>query len=307
MLGLTAYFDESGDANDPTRRFMGIAGLCAPEEKWTAFDEKWQAILDDQCGGKWFHMELFAAREGIFKGWDESRRRKLLGALTGAIAESEARPFGAVVSLEAYEYLAKAFPGVEAFWGEPYHLCFQDVTRAAAIQAMEHSWPFKEGVEQVAMVYAQQERYGTITSKPGASREQMGRAESLWYSIKDANPHFGQWMGAYASARPNNLSFLQAADLFAYELVHEFENQANPARASDSMRWALAHLLPSNSRNFLHKFYGLEQLIELLLDNNRLAVTEEQASAGSINSSLSRIDMRDMLFRRVCERRNRGN
>ena len=306
MLGLTAYFDESGDADDPRSRFVGLAGLCAPEAAWSTFHEKWQAILDDQCEGEWFHMELFAHRQGTFAGWDEPRRKKLLGALVKTIAETNARPFGAVVALDAYEYLAGIFPGVEEFLGEPYHLCFQDVTRAAAIQAMEFSWPFTEGVEQVAMVYARQEHYGAITSETGTPREQMGRAERLWYAIRDFNPHFGQWMGSYASGSPKDLTFLQAADLFAYELTHEFENRANPKRVADGMRWALAQLLPVGSRDFLHNFYGLEQLVELLLDNHRLAVTEDQARAGSINSSLSKIGMRDMLFQRMYDRKSRG-
>ncbi len=251
-------------------------------------------------------MELFANQQGMFKGWNEPRRRKLLSALVTTIAETNARPFGAVVSLDAYEYLTKTLSGVDKFFGEPYHLCFQDVTRAAAIQAMEYSWPFTEGVEQVAMVYARQEHYGAITSTLGTPKEQMGRAESLWYAIKEANPHFGQWMGSYSSGSPKDLTFLQAADLFAYELIHEFENRANPMRATDGMRWALAQLLPAGSRNFLHKFYGLEQLLELLLDNNRLAVTKDQAYAGSINSSLSKIAMRDQLFQRMYDRKRKS-
>lgn len=171
---------------------------------------------------------------------------------------------------------------------------------------MEHSWPFVEGIEQVAIVYARQERYGAISSKSGTPPEQMGRAESLWYAIKNANPHFGVWMGAYKSGSPKEQPPLQAADLFAYELVHEFENRANPRRASDGMRWALAQMLPSDSRNFLHKFYGLEQLIDLLLDNNRLAVTHDQACAGSTNSSLGNIAMRDLLLKRMYMRRIKG-
>jgi hypothetical protein len=78
MLGLTSYFDESGDAEDPKCRFVGIGGLCAPEEKWTAFEGKWRAALDEHCRGEWFHMELFAARQGIFEGWEEPRQKSFL-------------------------------------------------------------------------------------------------------------------------------------------------------------------------------------------------------------------------------------
>jgi len=303
MLGLSAYFDESGHVDDPRCNFVGLGGLCAPEAHWVKFHEKWQAILDDQCDGRWFHMEAFANRVGIFEGWEETRRRDFLGSLIQTIVEAEARPFGAVVSIRAYDYLVSLLPGVESFFGKPYHLCFQDVTRAAALQAMEYSWPFAEGIEQVAMIYARQKSYGAISSEAGTPREQMGRAENLWYAIKEANPHFGQWMGSYASGTPQDLTFLQAADLFAYELTHEFENRVN--RPDDDMRWALAQMLPAGGRNFLHKFYAVPQLIELLLDNNRLSVTEDQKSAGSINSSLTNIALRDMLFERMLDRKKK--
>jgi hypothetical protein len=129
----------------------------------------------------------------------------------------------------------------------------------------------------------------------------MGSAESLWYWIRDANPHFGRWMGAYSSARPDDLNQLQAADLFAYELTHEFENRIN--RPGDKMRWALAEMLPGSWRNFLHKFYGVPQLVDLLIDTNRLNVTDDQRSAGSTNASLNNIMHGDLLISRMYQRR----
>ena len=122
--------------------------------------------------------------------------------------------------------------------------------------------------------------------------------------IKEINPHFGQWMGSYASARPEDSNFLQAVDLFAYELTHEFENRLN--RPQDGMRWALAQMLPGSWRNFLHKFYGVPQLLDLLLENNRLDVTENQRYGGSTNASLNNIMHRDLLFQRMYERKRKN-
>jgi hypothetical protein len=122
MLGLTAYFDESGHADDPRCRFVGIGGLCAPLAAWEEFDEKWQGILDDQCGGQPFHMKEFSFGEGQFKEWSKPEREKLLGALVKTIKESKARPFGAVVSLDAWDFVCKSIPGIDKFLGEPYHL-----------------------------------------------------------------------------------------------------------------------------------------------------------------------------------------
>jgi hypothetical protein len=310
MLGLTAYFDESGHADDPRCRFVGVGGLCAPLATWEAFDEKWQEILNEQCGGHPFHMKAFSFGEGHFKGWDKPRREKLFGALVKTIKESKARPFGAVVSLDAWDYLCKAIPGIDKVLGEPYHWCFQDATRAATVSLLEHSIDHLddsmefENKESVAMVYARQKEYGTITSPTGTARESMGRSENLWYAIKDANPYVGRWMGSYASESPDDLNFLQAADLFAYELVHEFENRVN--RPADDMRWALSELLPGSWRSFLHKFYGLPQILDRLIEDNILNVTEEQRYGGSTNASLDNIMHRDLLFARMYGRRNKN-
>jgi|GEM_PF-6849139 len=152
------------------------------------------------------------------------------------------------------------------------------------------------------MIYAHQKEYGTISSPEGSPIENMGSSERLWYWIKDANPHFGKWMGTYASNSPDNLNFLQAADLFAYELTHEFENRVN--RPRDTMRWGLSEMLPGTRRDFLHKFYGVPQLLDLLIKSNRLNITENQRNAGSINASLTNIMHGDLLSSRMYAKRN---
>src|SRR5271170_6582572 len=79
MLGLSAYFDESGDAEDPKCHFVGMAGLVAPSKAWEDFDGKWQAILDEHCGGKPFHAKDFAYQSEPFNGWAKGKREKFLG------------------------------------------------------------------------------------------------------------------------------------------------------------------------------------------------------------------------------------
>lgn len=130
--------------------------------------------------------------------------------------------------------------------------------------------------------------------------QNMGRAESLWYAIKEANPHFGKWMGSYASALPEELNFLQAADLFAYELTHEFENRIH--RPNDPMRWALAELLPGSWENFLHKFYGVPQLLELMSESGFLGPRDSRHGL-STHTSMNNIMHRDLLFSRMYHRR----
>jgi hypothetical protein len=313
MLGLSAYFDESGHSEDPHCRFVGMGGLIAPESAWTEFEQKWQAVLDDQCEGHWFHMKDFASGYGIYAGWGKERKERLLGSLVKTVRESGARPFGAVVSLDAYETVCRGLPGIEKLLVDPYYICFQDVTAAAAVSVIAYSihatttveeWQEFEKTEKVAMVYARHDGFGTISSSSGTRRESMGRAESLWHALKDANPAWGQWMGAYSSNLAQNLAFLQAADLFAYELTHEFENRVN--RPQDPMRWGLAQMLPGSWRDFLHKFYGVPQLLQMLTESGILGPHEDPRHGLSIHSSMNNIMHRDLLFARMYNRRYRN-
>src|SRR5271168_572523 len=193
MLGLSAYFDESGHSEDENCRFVGVGGLCAPASAWTEFDGKWQAVLDEHCGGQPFHMKDFANGWSVYKGWGKAKRETFFGGLVKAIRESGARPFGAVVSLDAYEFVCQGIPAVRRAVLDPYYICFQDVTHAAAVSligySIEHTddWQEFEEREKVAMVYAYQKRFGAISSPAGTQRQSMGRAESLWHTIKDSS------------------------------------------------------------------------------------------------------------------------
>jgi hypothetical protein len=312
MLGLSAYFDESGDADDPECHFVGMAGLIAPSEAWEKFDGKWQAILDEHCGGKPFHAKDFAYQSEPFKGWDKGKREKFLCDLVRTIQESGSRPFGAVVSLDAYKTICQGIPHIKKAVIDPYYICFQDVTRAAAVSLIGYGidhmndvkrWEQFENTEKVAMVYPHQTRLGAISSKPGTAPQSMGRAESLWYAIKGGNPQFGRWMGSYASGSPNELTFLQAADLIAYELTHEYENRMK--RPKDDMRWGLAQILPGDWPVFLHKVYGVPQLLEMFIESGVLGPHDDSRHEISIGSSMDSIANRDLLFGRVRKRRNK--
>lgn len=313
MSGLAAYFDESGHADHPNSRFVGVGGLCAPTVAWETFRIQWQAVLDEHCGGRPFHMNEFSSLQEPFGSWTKKQRENFFGSLLNAIKQAEARPFGAVVSLDAYEYVCREIPGADQVLGKPYHLCFQDATRAAAVSLIGYSMKYADDLEKwmefekresVAMVYSRQTEYGTISSPEGTRPENRGYSENLWQWIKEANPHFGKWMGRYSTASPNELPQLQAADLLVYELTHEFENRIN--RPGERMRWALAEMLPASWRNFLHKFYGVPQLIDMLIDTNQLNVTDAQRHAGSVNASMTGIMNGDLLIARMYERRNQN-
>jgi len=253
---LTSYMDEAGHCDDPTRHYVGMAGFVAPAVMWEDFDVAWKAILNDFGLKEPFHMKDFAHFHGQFEvGWkgdeNKAKRDKLFGALMAAIKETEATPVGAIISVEDFNGLTKCQR--DSFRG-PYFIAFQFVTRGAALEGAFGLEP-----EKVAMVYAYNQEYGTISSPEPYSVDQSGRAESLWHAMKETTD-WGKWMGAYASSTPTEISALQAADIFAYELAKEFETLVNPNPRP--MRYGLRQILQMTS--FPHSLIRLLDRMELL-------------------------------------------
>lgn len=223
FINRISYMDETGHPDDPVCNYVGMAGLVAPAGVWEVFSEKWQTTLDNACLKEPFHMKEFAHFRGQFRGWSEADRKLLFGELIKHIREAQPQPIGAIVSLEDYSTLT---PTQQSSFRDPYYLGFQTATRGAAIKA----W-MEEPPEPVAMVYSYNEEYGTNNN---------GGAEQLWRMMKKHWEH-GNLMGAYSSATPRELCPLQAADLFAYELSHDFERMVSAPQAG--MRWGLKQLL----------------------------------------------------------------
>lgn len=221
MLMLTSYMDESGHAEDVACNYVGIAGLVAPYAEWELFDQHWQDTLNKAGLSEPFHMKDFAHSEGQFKNWKgkEEKRKRLIGRLVEIIRATRATPIGAVVSIDDFSSLT---PSQQSSFLDPYYVAFQTCARGAAIEAV-----FEDPAQKVAMVFSFNSEFG-------------GRAEKLWDAIKEHYEH-GNRMRSYASATPSEFTQLQAADLFAYELVHEFENRKK--RPDDAMRWPLRQIL----------------------------------------------------------------
>jgi hypothetical protein len=251
MLMLTSYMDETGHSDDPNFHFAGMAGFIAPMATWEQFGPVWQGILDDFKLKEPFHMKEFAHFQGQFEhGWkeDELKRQKLFGQLVKAIVDAEPTPMGAIVSIEDFKSLTKC---QQDSFDDPYFVAFQCITKGAALTACDLP------NETVAMVYSYNEERGAIQSEK-YSINQAGNAEQLWHQMK-ALKVYGRWMGAYASSTPVQMVQLQAADLFAYELAKEFENQLT--RPQDGMRYGLRQILPLVRDPFLPQLYDRIELL----------------------------------------------
>lgn len=284
MLKLTAFFDESGHAGDPNVNVVGMAGFVAPLAEWINFNERWKDILTVAGILGPFHMKDFVHSKGEFKSWkgDEGKRKLLLRRLIEIITETNATPIGSAVLLRDFASLT---PEQRSQFLDPYYICFQTCTRGAAIKAT-----FEEQDESVSMVYAFQEEFG-------ANKD--GRARQLWdtmkHSVSFAN--IGQRMESYASDNPADKLPLQAADLFAYELCHEFENHVK--RPNDKMRWGLRQILKMYRTPipFIRMFDRKELL--RLVSESQMPDQSGVEELSAFQEDISRREMTDWLLGRA--------
>jgi hypothetical protein len=224
VKSLIAYFDETGHPDDPAREYVGMAGFVAPAAAWQIFEEGWNDLLRNAGLREPFSMKHLAHFKGQFKPWEgnEKLRRLFIGSAVKLIVETGATPLGAVVSVSSFETLTTQ---QQSGFLSPYYIAFQNCTRGAAVSAAF------ETNEKVAMVYAFNSEYGTNDG---------GRAGQLWSAIKQYTD-YGKWMDSYSTSMPDVLPSLQAADLLAYELSHEFENRVR--RPDSPMRWPLRQIM----------------------------------------------------------------
>lgn len=202
-----SYCDEFGHADDPRKKYLGIAGLLGRSDRWSAFDVEWKKIQQEEHVPNPFHMTDFVHQtEGFKDGWDsEDKRLQVLVRLLGAIERAEVMPVGASVVLQDFKSLTAE---QQSKLRHPYFIAFQEVTShlafAAAVSAADPS-------VRIDMTYA-------------ILRGYTGPAEELWNEFKKANLS-GNWMGSYVRGDPADFSPLQAADIWAYSLGHMGEHQ----------------------------------------------------------------------------------
>jgi hypothetical protein len=231
LFMLKAYVDESGDTSDKSCNFVGLGGIAAHEESWSKFETAWGNALGEFIGGEPFHMNdyICVPGHGVYKGWNEDKRRSFMGRLISAILAIKPRFVGCVVSIPDFQSLPQT---LKQSLRDPYYVGFQEVTRGLSIVAeVDNAHP-------IAMVYAVHEKFGAT---------EAGMAQQLWLTMKQQS-ECGTWMGPYSISYAADTYALQAADLFVYELTKEFESVCG--NFGRKMRWPMKQFVLSEGSNF---------------------------------------------------------
>jgi hypothetical protein len=258
LLFLTAYFDESGDFDNPNLNFTGMSGFIAPTKVWEKIEDRWNGIihLPEYDLKKFFHMKHFVHKKGQFKGWDDTKKDGLYELLIAAIVEEGAIPTGCIVSNSAFKSLSAR---QQAVLRSPYKTALQECIRGACCQAIAFD------PETVAMVFAAQKDFGTVKAKGEEFPDNSGDTEKLFYAIKKNIPKLGQYMGMYSSGEMKDSVPLQIADVIAWEMTKEYESiVGSPVRR---IRKSYERLMENGGSRPLVKYLGKLQLLSTLKES----------------------------------------
>jgi hypothetical protein len=201
---LKAYFDESGEHDPQTNNLLRlhVGGVLASSEIWNLIDENWREALS-AAHINHFHMKDFAHSRGEFQGWDEVRRRRMLGSLLDILAEHE-------LSL-----IDVSFPAETSTFKNVYANCMaQVINGTCSVAALRHK------SLELSVVFAE---------TPGHKHH---NTEEFWGTVRRYVPT----LISCNAGTPQKLSQLQVADLVCYEFSHM-------ERSERTIRYPLRRLL----------------------------------------------------------------
>jgi hypothetical protein len=98
---IRAYFDNSGNQEDPQHKWLTLGGYLANETQWERFEAQWkQNLVDFEL--PYLHMKLFAHHLPPFERFktDEQGRRKFLGNCIEAIGGMHPKSICHAIRLE---------------------------------------------------------------------------------------------------------------------------------------------------------------------------------------------------------------
>lgn len=221
MAVLRVYFDESG-----THKGSGalvVAGYLANDRLWDRFDTEWSNLLRRE-GLAAFHMTDCENLRGEFRGWDESRRRRVVQTVTAIIRRCTWFRIAAAVNLADYQSAASLLRDSLS----PYSFCVNECLKRI------RRWADERAVDsRIAYVFEQ------------GSPFQGDVNDTMRMAMSDPGLKERYRIGSWVFSDKRDLLPLQAADVYAYECWKELTNRilvADPDQRRDR-RKSLSELL----------------------------------------------------------------
>lgn len=201
---LTFYCDDSGTS--PDQRTAVAAGYLASVEQWQRFIPRWNSLLAEY-GVSQLHRVDLESRKKQFRDWDLERQKEFLIKAHAIIRDHTYIAVGSGVIKADYEEIMPAW--AKDLFGGVYGWCVNECLVRVAEWCEKLRNPYSENIDWVF------ER-GTVGSGQVMTMLANFSKDPTW----GPRLRLGTWSFLGKDTVP-----LQAADMIAYEVFKQIENQ----------------------------------------------------------------------------------
>ena len=256
MSLLAFYGDESGTTEGT--RVATVAGYLGQVSEWRRFERNWSVVLK-KYGVHLMHRSELETWHGEFtadRGWNPARRTAFLTELQPIIKSCTKVAVGTAIIKEDWEELMPDW--LKRFFGGVYGWCAHECIVAVRVwcerpnrgRAHPITWAFEQGADgqgQVAQMFTELSRDPNLKS--------AFRIGAFSFPDKTVVP-------------------LQSADVLAYEVFKQVENQIVDRGEKHNVRLSVQHLMRPQDPIYL-KFWDRARLREWLAISQQRGVLDE--------------------------------
>lgn len=196
LMFLQAYLDDSGMGQPPV---SVMAGFVAPAEKWAAFSNEWQQILDMRPSIAYLKMSEAEACTGEFAHWSAERRDERVALFFSVIEKYASFAIASAVPHDMYQKIFQGCVSKEFQYLEyPYFLLFFGIVTSIAqhlvtvgrkepIDFIFDSQP--DQMKRVLNAWDQLGILGDVRIKPLVTNPPIFRDDKLVVALQAADLH----------------------------------------------------------------------------------------------------------------------
>ena len=222
---LTIYCDDSG--TDHGNRAAVVAGYIGQVKQWEKLEKEWINLMKD-FGVTLMRRSDLESFKGEYAEWNEERRTTFVKRAHLLIRAHTKIPIGSAVIKEDFNTILHT--NTREQFGGVYGWCIQDCIAAVRTWCAKHHY-----VEPIQWVFE-------------AGTDGYGQVQKMFEELSERK----EWQIAGWSFQNKEIVPLQCADILAYEMFKQVENQIVDRGIHRPMRRSLRDLVHMDDERYLN-------------------------------------------------------
>lgn len=251
MPMLAIYCDDSG--THPDSRSAAVAGYISNVAQWVLFTKEWKRVLYQFGIDQMHRADLEALRGGFAPkyGWDSNRRKDLLERLHSIIRRRTKVAVGTSVIKQDFEEVMPDH--LKEMYGGVYGWCAHCCLVYARVWCEKPQRQYGDPIE--------------FTFEAGTTGQ--GQVQKMFDNLRKSPIYRKDFRIGNVSFHGKTVIPLQAADVIAYEVFKQTENQVIDGGSKHDIRRSLSALLREADFGYLD-YWDRERLIDWIKHREEL-------------------------------------